>query len=81
MHSAFMTVDGHKMSKSLGNTYTLSDLQEKNINPLALRYFFLNASYRLQVNFTLEAVESAGQALHNLYALIETQPQLIRLQV
>ncbi|HRH25941.1 MAG TPA: cysteine--tRNA ligase [Candidatus Paceibacterota bacterium] len=78
MHSAFMTVDGHKMSKSLGNTYTLSDLQKKNIDPLALRYFFLNASYRLQVNFTLEAVESAGQALHNLYALVETQPQLLR---
>ncbi len=62
MHSAHMTVEGAKMSKSLGNTYTLEDLTEKGITPLAFRYWLLTASYRTQVNFTWEALHGAQTA-------------------
>jgi cysteinyl-tRNA synthetase len=56
MHSAHMMVDGQKMSKSLGNTYTLADLEKHGISPLAFRYWLLTANYRTQVNFTWEAL-------------------------
>lgn len=59
LHSAHMTVDGQKMSKSLGNTYRLSDLAKKGISPLAYRYWLLTASYRTQVNFTWKTLEGA----------------------
>lgn len=66
MHSAHMTVDGQKMSKSLGNTYRLSDLTERGISPLAYRYWLLTAHYRTQVNFTWEALGGAQKAYDDL---------------
>jgi cysteinyl-tRNA synthetase len=54
-----MLVNNGKMSKSLGNTYTLKDLKEKGISPLTFRYFCLNAHYRNKLNFTFESIESA----------------------
>ncbi|OGZ05073.1 MAG: cysteine--tRNA ligase [Candidatus Lloydbacteria bacterium RIFCSPHIGHO2_02_FULL_54_17] len=66
MHSAHMTVDGEKMSKSLGNTYRLEDLAKKGISPLAFRYWLLTASYRTQVNFTWEALAGAQKAYDDL---------------
>ncbi len=60
MHNEFILVDGGKMSKSLGNTYTLDDLRNKwGISPLAFRYFCLTAHYRSKLNFTEEAIEAA----------------------
>jgi len=67
MHNAHLMVDGKKMSKSLGNFYTLRDLQGKGFSPLAFRYFLLQAHYRTQTNFTLEALEASQNALRNLY--------------
>ncbi len=66
MHNAFVTVDGEKMSKSLGNTYRLIDLHERGIPPLAYRYWLLTAHYRTQVNFTWEAVAGAQSAYNRL---------------
>ncbi len=66
MHNAFITVDGQKMSKSLGNIYTLDDIIEKGFDPLAYRYLLLNAHYRKGLNFTWEALEGAQNALDNL---------------
>ena len=66
LHSAFMNVDGQKMSKSLGNTYFLSDLAARGISPLAFRYWLLTAHYRTQVNFTWEAIEGAQKAYDRL---------------
>lgn len=66
LHNEFLTVDGHKMSKSLGNTYTLSDLNEHNIEPLALRYFYLGAHYRQKLNFTWESAKATQNALNKL---------------
>ncbi|OGZ08186.1 MAG: cysteine--tRNA ligase [Candidatus Lloydbacteria bacterium RIFCSPLOWO2_01_FULL_50_20] len=66
MHSAHMLVDGQKMSKSLGNTYRLSDLAEKGIAPLTFRYWLLTAHYRTQVNFTWDALKGAQNAYERL---------------
>ncbi len=61
-----LLVDGQKMSKSLGNIYTLEDIFKKGFDPLALRYLFLTAHYRSKLNFTWGSLEAAGNALNNL---------------
>ncbi|MBI4139023.1 cysteine--tRNA ligase [Candidatus Uhrbacteria bacterium] len=65
-HVEFLLVDGQKMSKSLGNTYTLEDLEKKGFDPLSYRYFLLGAHYRQKQNFTWEALSAAKQALTKL---------------
>src|SRR3989338_6958963 len=74
MHSAHLLVDGQKMSKSLGNTYRLSDLAEKGISPLAFRYWLLTAHYRTQVNFTWDALLGAQKAYDRLRKMIAQIP-------
>jgi cysteinyl-tRNA synthetase len=69
LHNSHLMVDGKKMSKSDGNFYTLRDLQEKGFSPVAFRYFLLQAHYRTQTNFTLEAVEASQNALRNIHHL------------
>ena len=66
MHSEFLLVDGGKMSKSLGNVYTLTQLQEKGIEPLAYKLFCFTAHYRTQLNFTFEGAMSSQVALNRL---------------
>ncbi len=70
MHGEFMLVDGGKMSKSLGNTYTLSQLAERGYRPLSFRYFCLNAHYRKKLNFTFEGLSAAQTAYDRLLALV-----------
>lgn len=59
MHGEFMMVDGGKMSKSLGNTYTIADLEQKGYSALDFRFFCLNTHYRKKLNFTFPGIESA----------------------
>ena len=66
MHVEFLQVDGGKMSKSLGNTYTLDQLQEKGIEPLAYKLFCYTAHYRTKLNFTFEGALSTQKALNRL---------------
>jgi cysteinyl-tRNA synthetase len=66
LHGEFLLVDNGKMSKSLGNTYTVSDLRDSGINPLAYRYLCLNANYRSKLNFTWEVIKSAQVSLDRL---------------
>ncbi len=66
MHSAFMNVDGQKMSKSLGNTYTLDNFAKQSLHPLDYRYWLLTAHYRTQLNFTWESLKAAATAYHRL---------------
>ena len=66
-HHEHLMVDGGKMSKSLGNVWNLSTLEEKGFRPLALRYFYLNAHYGKQQNFTLDELKSCDTALSRLY--------------
>lgn len=70
MHHAFLTVDGKKMSKSLGNYYTIEQVIEKGYDPLALRFLYLSAHYRQQLNFTWEALEGAREGLLRLRTLV-----------
>lgn len=70
MHSEFMLVDGGKMSKSLGNTYTVDDLAAKGYTPMEFRYMCLNVQYRQKLNFTWEAMAAAKTAYERLSALL-----------
>ena len=70
MHSEFMLVDGGKMSKSLGNTYTVDDIAAKGYTPMEFRYMCLNVQYRQKLNFTWEAMAAAKTAYERLSALL-----------
>ncbi len=70
MHNEFLTVDGGRMAKSLGNIYTISQLIEKGFDPLAYRYLVLGAHYRTKLNFTFDALEASQNALHRLQELV-----------
>ncbi len=65
-HSEHLLVDGKKMSKSLGNLYTLDDLKAKGFSPMALRYALLASHPRKQQNFTLDSLHAAESALKTL---------------
>lgn len=67
-HSEHLLVDGKKMSKSLGNLYTLDDLKAKGFSPMALRYALLAGHPRKQLNFTLDSLHAAESALKTLRA-------------
>lgn len=66
MHVEFLQVNGGKMSKSLGNVYTISELQERGIEPLAFKLFCYTAHYRTKLNFTFEGALSSQKALNRL---------------
>ena len=66
LHSEHLLVDGAKMSKSLGNQYTLDDLIERGLSLRAVRYLFLSVHYRHQLNFTFRSVENAAAALRRV---------------
>lgn len=66
MHVEFLQINGGKMSKSLKNVYTVSDLEKEGIDPLAYRYFSFSAHYRTKLNFTWDAIKSAQTALNRL---------------
>lgn len=67
LHNEHLTVDGKKMAKSEGTAFSLTEIKEKGFSPMALRYFFIQAHYRSQQNFTWEALESAQNGLAHLY--------------
>lgn len=70
IHHEFLRVDGEKMSKSLGNIYTLKDLQAKGFHPLSFRYLTFQTHYRAEMNFTWEALEASQSALEKLYEAV-----------
>ncbi len=70
MHNAFLMVDGGKMGKSLGNAYTLDDLEDHGFEPLVFRYFLLGAHYKKPQNFTWDALTASQNALNKLRNII-----------
>lgn len=74
MHNAFITIEGKKISKSLGNTIYLYQIADKGLSPRALRYLYLTAHYRSPMNFTWQALEAADQALLRLNRLFLELP-------
>ncbi len=67
VHGEHLLVDSEKMSKSLGNIFTLRDIEKMDINFLAFRYLLLGTHYRKKINFTWRSLESAQKALNNIY--------------
>jgi cysteinyl-tRNA synthetase len=65
-HSEHLLVDGKKMSKSLGNLYTLDDLAARGFSPMAVRLALLSGHPRKQLNFTLDSLHAAESALATL---------------
>jgi cysteinyl-tRNA synthetase len=77
MHARFLLVEGEKMSKSLGNFYTLRDLILKGHKPSSLRFLLTSVPYRKQLNFTFDGLKQAAQAverLRNFKLRLETAP-------
>ena len=70
VHGEFMLVNNGKMSKSLGNTYRISDLEERGYKALDFRYFCLNTHYRKKLNFTFEGLDAAKAAYARLLAQV-----------
>ena len=68
VHNAFLKVNGEKMSKSLGNFYTLRDL--KDYNPVAVRYLMVSSQYRQPLNFTFESLRAAQNSIGRLNELV-----------
>ena len=70
MHGEFMLVNNGKMSKSLGNTYRISQLEEMGYTALDFRYFCLNAHYRKKLNFTFDGLDAAKKSYERLLGVL-----------
>ena len=76
MHNGFINLDNEKMSKSLGNFFTIREILE--IYPAeVLRFFILNAHYRSHINYSNETITQAGNGLRRLYTALNTVPETI----
>lgn len=69
-----LLINGEKMSKSLGNFFTLRDIEAKRVHPLAFRYLTLTAHYRAKLNFTWESLAAAEQSLDRLQDFVRNIP-------
>ena len=65
-HNEYILVDGKKMSKSLGNFYTLRDVLKLGYRPMAVRYLLLSGNYRQQLNFSFEGLKAAQNSVDRL---------------
>ncbi len=75
IHNEHLIVNGKKMSKSLGNFYTLRDLLKTGYDPMAIRYLLLSTHYRTKLNFTFESLKAAKNTidkLNNFIFLLKT---------
>lgn len=66
LHAEHLIVEGQKMSKSLGNFYTLRDLVEKGFTPETIRYLLVSVPYRKKLNFTFDGLKAAATAIERL---------------
>jgi cysteinyl-tRNA synthetase len=66
LHARFLLVEGEKMSKSLGNFFTIRDLILKGHKPSAIRYLLSSVPYRKQLNFTFDGLQTAANAVERL---------------
>ena len=66
LHGQHLLADGVKMAKSAGNSFILSDIEAKGIDPLAFRYLCMTARYRTRLNFTFTSLKAAQRGLHRL---------------
>ena len=71
VHNEHLMVDGKKMSKSLGNFYTLEDLEKKGISPEVIRFFLVSNHYRTKVNLSDASLEASAQMLKRIRNFLE----------
>ncbi|MBW2973374.1 cysteine--tRNA ligase [Candidatus Woesearchaeota archaeon] len=76
VHNEWLLVEGQKMSKSLGNFYTLRDILEKKYHPMAIRYLLLGTHYRQQLNFTFKGLEAARSSLQRIWDFMQKLDEL-----
>ncbi|MBQ0012523.1 MAG: cysteine--tRNA ligase [Clostridiales bacterium] len=79
MHNAFVNVDNEKMSKSLGNFFTVRDIVEKFPYEV-IRFFILSGHYRMPINFSDELLKSAQNGLDRISTAVETSDFLLNHQ-
>ncbi len=77
VHNGFVNVDSEKMSKSLGNFFTIRDVSEK-YHPMALRWFLVGTQYRQAINYTQRALEEASDRLFYLYQTLHDANAVLR---
>ncbi len=78
VHVEYLLVDEQKMSKSLGNTYTVPDIVARGHRPSAMRYLLLSAHYRKKLNFTWTSLAQAEEALRRLTDFLARLPAIAR---
>ncbi len=66
LHAEHLHIESQKMSKSLGNFYTLRDLLEMGYQPEAIRYLLASVPYRKKLNFTFESLKAAAKSIERL---------------
>ncbi len=71
LHAEHLVVDGKKMSKSLGNFYTVRDLLEMGYSGVVIRFALLQTHYRHKLNFSLQSLEAAKHSLQRIYDFLE----------
>src|SRR5579871_3838595 len=74
MHNGFVNVDNEKMSKSLGNFFTVREVLPRLRHPEVMRYFVLSSHYRGPINYSLEQLEQADSALSRIYTALRDLP-------
>jgi cysteinyl-tRNA synthetase len=84
LHNNMLTVNGQKMSKSLGNHITLEDffsgkhpLLDQAYSPMTMRFFFMQAHYRSTIDFSNEALKAAEKGLRKLLNCLDLLPKLV----
>lgn len=76
IHNGFLTVDGEKMSKSLGNFITVADLVNQKVSGEAIRYFLLSTHYRKPLNWTQKGLDDAKESVEYFHRIIDGQEEL-----
>jgi cysteinyl-tRNA synthetase len=70
IHGEHLNIDAQKMSKSLGNIYTLDEIREMGYDPLALRYALLSVPHRTKLNFTMQSLDDAKAAIDRIESFL-----------
>jgi cysteinyl-tRNA synthetase len=76
IHNGFVNVDNEKMSKSLGNFFTVRDVLPTLRHPEVWRFFFLMSHYRGPINYSLDQLEQADAALRGIYTALRDVPEV-----
>jgi len=66
LHSEYLMVEGEKMAKSKGNFFTLRNLLDKDLDPVVIRYLLISVPYRQKLNFTMDGLHAAAQAVDRI---------------